>query len=104
MINISQKRSPRNIRFFFKKYIKNDLYFSNYGLNPKKKKLYINNRLILELNNEITKIKERNIKQKNFFNFNDNLKNYKNYRNRLGYPCRGQRTHTNAKTKKKFKK
>lgn len=31
------------------------------------------------------------------------IKNYKNYRNSLGYPIRGQRTHTNAKTKKKFK-
>jgi len=41
------------------------------------------------------------IKQINNFYFG--IKNYKNYRNQLGYPIRGQRTHTNAKTKKKFK-
>jgi len=33
-------------------------------------------------------------------NFLFKIKNYKNYRNILGYPIRGQRTHTNAKTKK----
>lgn len=33
-------------------------------------------------------------------NFFSKIKNYKNFRNTLGYPSRGQRTHTNAKTKK----
>ena len=32
-----------------------------------------------------------------------NLKNYKGNRHKLNYPVRGQRTHTNAKTRNKFK-
>ncbi len=32
-----------------------------------------------------------------------NLKNTRGLRNKLGYPVRGQRTHTNAQTKKKLK-
>lgn len=45
-----------------------------------------------------TKIQE----EKSMFNaFHTKLKNYKHFRNINGYPSRGQRTHTNAKTKKK---
>lgn len=37
--------------------------------------------------------------------FQSKLKNYKYFRNITGYPSRGQRTHTNGKTKRKiFKK
>jgi small subunit ribosomal protein S13 len=36
--------------------------------------------------------------------FEKNIKTYKGLRNKYGYPCRGQRTHTNGKTKKKQKK
>lgn len=32
-----------------------------------------------------------------------NIKNYKGMRHRSKYPARGQRTHTNGKTKKKFR-
>jgi small subunit ribosomal protein S13 len=35
-------------------------------------------------------------------NFYVKLKNYKGIRHNLGYPVRGQRTHTNAKTRKKI--
>ena len=34
----------------------------------------------------------------------EELKNYKGIRYELGYPIRGQRTHTNAKTRKKLQK
>lgn len=38
-----------------------------------------------------------------FRNFNNSLKTCRSVRNRTGLPVRGQRTRTNAKTKKKFK-
>jgi ribosomal protein S13 len=34
--------------------------------------------------------------------FSKKIKTYKGIRNKLKYPARGQRTHTNAKTKKKL--
>jgi small subunit ribosomal protein S13 len=40
---------------------------------------------------------------KEILNFSIKLKNYKGIRHKLKYPARGQRTHTNAKTKKKIK-
>lgn len=40
---------------------------------------------------------------KEILNFSIKLKSYKGIRHKLKYPARGQRTHTNAKTKKKFK-
>lgn len=40
---------------------------------------------------------------KEILNFSIKLKTYKGIRHKLKYPARGQRTHTNAKTKKKFK-
>lgn len=36
--------------------------------------------------------------------FNARIKTYKSMRNHLGLPSRGQRTRTNAKTKKKWRK
>jgi ribosomal protein S13 len=42
-------------------------------------------------------------KIKKYNNFNNTIKTYKSYRNLNGYPARGQRTHTNGKTKKKLK-
>jgi hypothetical protein len=38
-----------------------------------------------------------------FHIFNYKISNFKNYRNTQGLPSRGQRTHTNAKTKKNLK-
>jgi len=37
---------------------------------------------------------------KEVISFLSKIKTYKGIRHRLGYPVRGQRTHTNAKTKK----
>jgi ribosomal protein S13 len=34
--------------------------------------------------------------------FSKKIKSYKGIRNKLKYPARGKRTHTNAKTKKKL--
>jgi len=72
------------------------LNFKLYSFKIKKNHfLFINkvNKYIIE--------NKKYLKQINSFYFT--IKNYKNYRNQFGYPVRGQRTHTNAKTKKKFK-
>jgi small subunit ribosomal protein S13 len=45
---------------------------------------------------------KRNLDENNLFL--NNLKNNRSVRNKLGLPSRGQRTHTNAKTKKKLSK
>ena len=49
---------------------------------------------------------ENNLKlfHKNNFNYLTKVKNYRALRHKIGLPSRGQRTHTNANTKKKFKK
>ena len=49
---------------------------------------------------------ENNLKlfNKNNFNYLMTVKNYRALRHKIGLPTRGQRTHTNANTKKKFKK
>jgi small subunit ribosomal protein S13 len=51
----------------------------------------------LNTGQNLIKKKITNIKKK------INIKNFCGIRNQLKYPCRGQRTHTNAKTKRKFK-
>jgi len=40
---------------------------------------------------------------KKIINFYSNIKTYKGVRHKMKYPVRGQRTHTNAKTRKKIK-
>jgi len=49
---------------------------------------------------------ENNLKlfHKNNFSYLTKVKNYRALRHKIGLPTRGQRTHTNANTKKKFKK
>ncbi len=52
-------------------------------------------------NRPIENILKRQIKENREFLIN--LKSTRGIRNKLGYPVRGQRTHTNAQTKKKLK-
>jgi small subunit ribosomal protein S13 len=40
---------------------------------------------------------------KESINYLKKLKSFKGIRHKLGYPCRGQRTHTNARTAKKLR-
>ena len=81
------------------------------------KKFGINNRLkVLKLKKKhysstenflkkIKYIKGRKLKEniKRNIDFVINFKNYKGIRHRFKYPVRGQRTHTNAKTRRKFR-
>ena len=63
----------------------------------KKKHLYRFSRIVNKISIE-KKLKE---KVQNNITFLSNIKSYKGNRHRLKYPTRGQRTHTNAKTRKK---
>jgi small subunit ribosomal protein S13 len=51
----------------------------------------------IRLNKKLKEINKNNIK------FLIRIKTYRGIRHKFKYPARGQRTHTNAKTKKKFK-
>ena len=75
----------------------------NFGLNSNLYSFKLKKNKLLYINI----LKKNTIENKSYLkrinNFYFLIKNYKNYRNQFGYPIRGQRTHTNAKTKKKFK-
>ena len=73
------------------------------GFNPTKTKFTIKLKHAEVLNRKTTDNKKLKEAGYCFNKYNTQLKNYKYFRNINGYPCRGQRTHTNAKTKKKNK-
>jgi ribosomal protein S13 len=77
--------------------------FNKIGLNPKKTDLLIKTKHALVLEKKVKNNKKIKDELSIFNNFSSIIKNYKYFRNINGYPCRGQRTHTNAKTKKKYK-
>lgn len=76
------------------------------GLNPKKSFNGLRPKQESDFYKTIEGGKEKkNLKEskKEFISFLIKLNSYKGIRHKLKYPARGQRTHTNAKTKKKFK-
>jgi small subunit ribosomal protein S13 len=80
--------------------------FKKSGLNTKKNLKFLKPKQNLEINknfiNEsIGKKLSNSIKENIEFLFK--IKTYRGIRHKLKYPARGQRTHTNAKTKQKFK-
>ena len=81
--------------------------FYNYiGLNSRISAVKFKRRQLSTLNQKITKIetgKKLKEKIKNIINFSIKIRTYKGMRHKLRYPTRGQRTHTNAKTRRKFK-
>lgn len=85
------------------KYKKQALYLTPLGFNVTKRNTLFKRKHVKTLKNRVFKQK-LDLEQINLFNaFNIKLKCYKSHRNLLGYPSRGQRTHTNARTKKKIK-
>ena len=81
-------------------------FLKNLGLNSRINPKTFKRKQINEINrrsqNTLSgkKLKEN---KKNIILFLSKNKTYKGIRHKLKYPARGQRTHTNAKTKKKFK-
>jgi small subunit ribosomal protein S13 len=60
--------------------------------------------IVSKLKNSIGYSNTLKIKLKKSVEFFKTIKNYRGMRHLYNYPVRGQRTHTNAKTRKKLKK
>ena len=74
------------------------------GLNKRLDSSFLKRKHIYKFNKIVVKTcveKKLREKVKNNITFLSNVKCYKGNRHRLKYPTRGQRTHTNAKTRKK---
>lgn len=98
-------------KYFLRKYgINFNILFNlylKYGLNNRlNNSLKFKKKHLSLFNNQVKKkITGKNLKlqiRKNI-DFYKKLKNIKGLRHKLNYPVRGQRTHTNAKTRKKIK-
>ena len=81
------------------------IFFDRVGINKRNNPLFIKKKKFNGLNklikkNLTEKKLKKNIQEKK--TFSQKIKTYKSIRNKLNYPCRGQRTHTNAKTKRKI--
>ena len=82
------------------------IYCKKVGLNSRNnprgvKKKRIN--LFMKWNSNILLNKKLRSQIKETLLFLYKIRAYRGIRTKQKYPCRGQRTHTNAKTKKKFK-
>jgi len=77
----------------------------NYGINSNKRFVQLKKKLYLKLSNRFKYLRVGKFLQKSIsknIEFLIKIKSYKGIRHKLKYPARGQRTHTNAKTKKKI--
>ena len=81
------------------------LYFNKgSGLNKRVDSSFLKRKHIYKFNKIVNKMFiEKKLKEKiqNNISFLYAIRSYKGNRHRLKYPTRGQRTHTNAKTRKK---
>jgi len=109
-INLIMNKKPK-LENLAKIYGINTYSFSvlkkNIGVNKRLKRLFVkeihftnSKQLLLNIKTE----KKLRTEIKESINFLKKLKSFKGLRHKLGYPCRGQRTHTNAKTAKKILK
>lgn len=79
---------------------------SKVGLNTRIKSILWNNfhsTQFIKMTKLLILNKSLKLFNRNTIEFMQGLRTYKGIRHKLKYPCRGQRTHTNAKTVKKFK-
>ena len=93
----------QNIKSYNLKVKEHKTIAAQVGLNPNRRTIVIKQKHSGVLNKKIKQKQKTKEGLSIFVNFGARLKNYRYFRNINGYPCRGQRTHTNAKTKKKNK-
>lgn len=95
--------NKKNVEFYNIKYQTQGAVYDILGFNPKKGMFDIKEKHIsvIKKYKAITQINTKVGNKHNIFFYN--IKTCKNIRNVFGYPSRGQRTRTNAKTKKKYK-
>lgn len=79
-------------------------FFTKFGINQRQNPKFLKSKQF----NRIDKIVKKEIlgnklneKIKNRISYQISIKTFRGSRHKLNYPCRGQRTHTNANTKKK---
>jgi small subunit ribosomal protein S13 len=80
--------------------------FKKNGFNIKKSIKFLNSKQRVEINKSVGKNntgKKLSASIKENLEFLSRIKTYRGLRHKFKYPSRGQRTHTNAKTKQKFK-
>lgn len=100
---MKQQKKRETLSYYNLYHIKRNKFFNSLGLNTYRKLLkvkthHINNFSIK--NSLLGFYKAETEKASNFISV---IKNYIYTRKILGYPVRGQRTHTNAKTQRKKK-
>ena len=91
------------LAFYNVYYIKRNKLFNSLGLNIHKNRLKIKIHHVNNLSNNKSLLDLYKTETEKAFGFISNIKNYIYTRKNLGYPARGQRTHTNAKTQRKKK-
>ncbi len=82
-------------------------FFNKLGLNNRISLVNIKNSHRLNFNKYINKtLTDKRLEERiySFINFQIKNKTNRGYRHSLRYPVRGQRTHTNGKTRKKHKR
>ena len=82
-------------------------FYRRFGLNIRLKNNQFNSKININISKLVDKFTYKNNLKSLLLNNRrfilEKLKNYKSIRHSLRYPVRGQRTHTNAKTRKKLK-
>lgn len=104
--NIQNSFIKKSITFGVGKNIKIK-FFKKVGINLRVEKIFTKSTLKRYFNSTINKyVIGKNLKElkENSIHLLSNIQSYKGVRHRKGYPVRGQRTHTNAKTRQKSKK
>lgn len=72
------------------------------GINPRQKSVFLTKEAKFLLNNQ-KKLPSSELQKRNCIQFLKDNKSYRGIRHKIRLPVRGQRTHTNAKTRKKKK-
>ena len=103
LLKINNFISQKNLNYYKLNFNNKTKISKKIGLNPQKRNILLKKK---QINIIQTYKKEKKNETKYLFKimeFLKTIKNNKSVRNIAGYPSRGQRTHTNGKTKKKFK-
>lgn len=80
--------------------------FSKAGLNKRLTYRYSPSKIVYDIDKTLEplfNVSKKRRDRNNRIKFLIKIKSYRGSRHRKFLPCRGQRTHTNAKTKKKFR-
>jgi small subunit ribosomal protein S13 len=81
-------------------------FHKNFGLNTRIPISKLKRQHLGKIDQRLLKLdigKKLKDKIRDVLNFSIMIRTYRGLRHKFKYPARGQRTHTNAKTKKKFK-